>query len=201
MQPTLWKTGEIAHDLQAQLAELREAGASDEALRLALEREGVLETTAVAMLRDWAAVGHAHEPQADAVYGVDLSHLRRWIRALPLDAATRTLHLLELQTALSREGLATDTARALVTDVADDCAAMDARQRARLRRLGLQGIVASGLFAGYFVSVTVASLGTSDLAHAGSHTTWNAFTALLSIALAVYSALLWHRHRPLPPSP
>lgn len=220
MHPSEWKTGEIAHDLLAQLAELRAAGAPDAGLTRALEREGMAPGTAAALVRQSASIpasiglvrpdvalspGVPHQESPEQVrvteYGVDLAAVRVWLRQLPRDQAPA-----ELVMALVREGVDLATAQAAIGDIHTDCQAMHERQRQRLALLGAQGVVAGVLFTVYFCAVTWTAWNTPQL-HAntpGLSATpgqWNALTALITAGLTMYSGLLWYRHRPTVPGP
>ena len=101
-----------------------------------------------------------------------------------------------MQDGLAQHGLTRATADDLANELLDDCRRQDARQSLRLSRLGLQGMVAGGLFTLFFASVAVNGFwGPGVKSMAASEARWNAITAVITLALTAYSALLWHRHR------
>ena len=196
MHQPIWKPVEIAEDLLGQLRELLLAGAPDIALVEALERDGVQLATAtrvVQEVREAAEQVHTPPTMTSAVYGVEVTMARRWLRTLDhRDKPTA------LEDGLRQHGLSAASARGLAADLLEDCRQQDARQHLRLRRLGLQGMVAGGLFTVFFASVACNGfLGPGAQSMARSEARWNAITALMTLALSAYSALLWRRHRDL----
>ncbi len=126
-----------------------------------------------------------------ALYGIEVTMARRWLRTLDRHAAPTLL-----QDGLAQHGLTRATADDLANELLDDCRRQDARQSLRLSRLGLQGMVAGGLFTLFFASVAVNGFwGPGVKSMAASEARWNAITAVITLALTAYSALLWHRHR------
>jgi hypothetical protein len=194
MSQPIWKPVEIADDLLGQLRELLTSGAPDLALVQALERDGVRVSTADQVVREMRAVtGGDRQVSSDAsvVYGVEVTMARRWLRTL--DAKAQPTELVD---ALRQHGLSFDCARDFADDLLDDCRQQDARQGQRLRRLGLQGMVAGGLFTLFFGSVAWnGMLGPGATTMPPSEARWNAITAAMTLALTAYSALLWRRHR------
>ncbi len=193
MPQPIWKPVEIAEDLVGQVRELLLAGAPETALAEALERDGVQPETATRVVQEVrAALEQTPEAAATAaLYGIEVTMARRWLRTLAHDAVPTLL-----QDALVQHGLSRATARDLAAELLEDCRRQDGRQGVRLRRLGLQGIVAGGLFTLFFAAVAANGfLGPGAASMARSEARWNAITALMTLALTTYSALLWHRHR------
>ncbi len=194
MTQPIWKPIEIADDLVGQVHELLLAGAPDHALVEALERDGVRLPTATRVVQEVrATTGQPPQPQTDAttVYGIEVTMARRWLRTLQRQAAPTLL-----QDALMQHGLSPATARDLADELLDDCRRQDDRQGARLRRLGVQGMVAGALFTLFFAGVALNGFfGPGVQSMAQSEARWNAITAAMTLALTTYSALLWHRHR------
>ena len=205
MKQPLWTPSAIAEDLVAQVGELLTAGASPAALVAALVREGIEARTAWAMVRELAARHERtrHEPDVlpdadgqspgagEAVYGVDTTLARQWLRRLgPCEPPAA------LAAALQASGLSAATASALATEWQNDCARLDLRQELRLRRLGVQGMAAGGLFTLYFAGVALNGfVGPGRGEFAGDEAPWNALTASFTAAMTLYSAALWWRHR------
>ena len=200
MSQPIWKPVEIAEDLLGQLRELLAAGAPDLALVEALEHNGVRLATANQVVAEMRAVtGGDRRASTDAsvVYGVEVTMARRWLRTL--DANAEPTALID---ALQQHGLHRDCARDLAQDLLDDCRQQYARQGQRLRRLGLQGMVAGGLFTLFFAAVAWNGLlGPGAKTVPVSEARWNAITAGMTLAMTLYSALLWRRHRPQPSQP
>lgn len=189
-----WKPVEIADDLIAQVRELLTSGAPDLALVEALERDGVRLATATRFVQEIREMtGQSYQTSADAaaIYGIELTTARRWLRTLDRQAVP-----VHLQDGLVQHGITPATSRDLANDLLEDCRQQDARQGVRLRRLGLQGMVAGGLFTAFFSFVALNGFyGPGVQSMAQSEARWNAITALLTLALTTYSALLWRRHR------
>ena len=196
MSQPIWKPVEIADDFVAQVRELLLAGAPDLALVEALERDGVTLTTARRVVQE-IRVMTGQDPRSTmdtaVIYGIEVTMARRWLRTLDhRDKPTA------LEDGLRQHGLSAASARGLAADLLEDCRQQDARQHLRLRRLGLQGMVAGGLFTVFFASVACNGfLGPGAQSMARSEARWNAITALMTLALSAYSALLWRRHRDL----
>ncbi len=194
MPQPIWKPVEIANDLVGQVRELLLAGAPDLALVEALERDGVRLATATRVVQEVrATTGEARKTSTDAgtVYGIEVTMTRRWLRTLDSKAVPTAL-----QDALAQHGLTPTTARDLADDLLEDCRLQDGRQGVRMRRLALQGMVAGGLFTVFFAGVSLNGfLGPGAASMARSEARWNAITALMTLALTAYSALLWRRHR------
>jgi hypothetical protein len=145
----------------------------------ALEQEGLGPTTAQAVLADLQPEGR-DEP-SDLVYGVDLQGLRE---RLPQDNDT------VLAKALERHGLQSATAAAVVRELRESERLGHGERRARLRRLGVQGMVVGSVFTGLFIWT----------ATRGDHDgRVDIVTAGVTTLLALYSFALFHRNRP--PSP
>lgn len=196
MHQPIWKPVEIAEDLLGQLRELLLAGAPDTALVEALERDGVRLATANRVVREVrAATGHDREPAGDAaaVYGVELTMTRRWLRTLDRRAEPTAL-----VDGLRQHGLSAAAASDFAHELLEDCREQEARQSQRLRRLGLQGMVAGALFTLFFAAVAWNGFfGPGARTIPPSQARWNAITALITLVLTGYSALLWRRHRGL----
>ncbi len=194
MPQPIWKPVEIAEDLVGQVHELLMSGAPDEALVAALERDGIAQATArrvVTEVRETTGQPPLVAANHDAVYGVEVTMARRWLRTLgPKDEPTA------FHNALIQHGLTPSTAHDFAAELLEDCRRQDGRQGVRLRRLAVQGMIGGGLFTLFFASVALNGfLGPGEQSMARSEARWNAITALMTLALTAYSALLWHRHR------
>ena len=175
-----WTVDQAAEDVLAQLEELAAEGATTHDLTVALEREGLHEGTAkqlvfAALQREVA--GKAGE---EAAFGIDLHQFRQLLRqGTPQTRA-------DLEAALTQRGVAAEAALAMVQQVADADGALATSQNNRLRRLGIQGMVAGSLFALFF------SLAAST-GQAGAGIHW--VTVAVCLGLSGYSYILWRRHR------
>lgn len=180
MTAQIWTVDQAAEDVLAQLEELAAEGATAHDLTAALEREGLEEATA----RRFVAAVLQHDQPAkageEASFGIELSEFRQLLRKGT--AHTR----LELAAALTQRGVPADTAEAMVRQVADADGAVASSQNNRLRRLGIQGMVAGGLFATFF------SLAAST-GQQGAQFHW--LTVAICLGLGGYSYVLWRRHR------
>lgn len=194
MTQPIWKPVEIAEDLLGQVRELLHGGAPDLALVEALERDGVQLATAsrvVTEIREAAGLPSQKSSDAGVLYGIEVTMAKRWLRTLERRALPTAL-----QDGLRQHGLSPATAADLAADLLEDCRRQDDRQGLRMRRLGLQGMVAGGLFTLFFAIVALNGFfGPGGASMARSEARWNAITALMTLALTIYSALLWRRHR------
>lgn len=175
-----WTVDQAAEDVLAQLEELAAEGATTHDLTLALEREGLDEATAKSLVL--AAVRHDAPGKAgeEAAFGIDLSEFRQLLRK----GTPQTR--LDLTAALLQRGVPAETAQAVVHQVADADGAVATSQNNRLRRLGIQGMVAGSLFATFF------SLAAST-GQEGAKIHW--VTVAVCLGLSGYSYILWRRHR------
>lgn len=169
-----WTAEQAAEDLLAQIEELAAEGATSQDLVSALEREGLEAATARELVHATLRRDVAGQAKEDAAFGIEISQLRLLLRQQPTEAAALTA-------ALVRREVPPATAERAVRQVAEADRAVSSNQRLRLRRLGLQGMVASLLFGGFFAFASVAG----SLAHA--------ITVVLCALLGGYSYLLWRR--------
>lgn len=183
--PADWSAAQCAEDLLAQLEELLDVGASPQQLQEALEREGLQADTAsslVAHLRNpqRERLVAASETQLDpnAPCGLDTVAFRLWFR--------RNGPLTPLMEALAQQGCPDTLAMTVVTELAHAEAAFAAHQRARLRKLGMQAIVAG---TGFTVALLALASGP------GPRAWWNALPALGTAGLVAYGAVLRKRHQ------
>jgi hypothetical protein len=166
-----------------------------DAVARALEAEGVQRATAEAVVR---AVGGPllvwrDDPDHEVACGIDLAPLRRSMAVTRLHPGGAGDRLRALADALAAQGLPPAVAHDVAAELGHSWRRLHGIRRDRLRRLGLQGLIAGLLFASYFA--WTATLG-------GRAAPWNLVTAGVSFALAVYGGLLWLRNREMPqPTP
>lgn len=180
MTAQIWTVDQAAEDVLAQLEELAAEGATSHDLTVALEREGLEEGTARRLVAAVLQQDHPGKAGEDAAFGIELSEFRQLLRKGT--AETR----LELVAALTHRGVPGETAEAMVRQVADADGAVASSQNNRLRRLGIQGMVAGGMFATFF------SLAAST-GQEGAQVHW--LTVAICLGLGGYSYVLWRRHR------
>lgn len=181
--PKDWTADECAEDLLAQLEELLEIGATSGQLQDALEREGLQPQTAAQLLshlqtRSVSAQPLEQQPlDPDAPCGIDTLAFRHWIRAQKAIGP--------LQEALQAQGCPSALAAQVVSDLAEAEQAFATHQRARMRSLGGQAMLAGSLFT--FALLVLAS-------GPGPRAWWNVLPATGTAALVLYGAVLRRRH-------
>lgn len=180
--PQEWTATECAEDLLAQLEELLEVGATSGQLQEALEREGLQQQTAVQLLAHLQTKfvprqGAQQLLDPAAPCGIDTLAFRHWIRAQKPTGP--------LQAALQAQSCPAELAARVVAELAEAEHAFAAHQRARLRSLGGQAMVAGSLFT---VALLVLASGS------GPRAWWNVLPAAGTAALVLYGAVLRRRH-------
>ncbi len=180
MTAQIWTVDQAAEDVLAQLEELAAEGATSQDLTVALEREGLEEATAKQLVLAVLQRDQPGKAGEEAAFGIELSQFRQMLR----DGTAQTR--LDLAAALVHRGVPAATAESMVRQVAEADGAVASSQNNRLRRLGIQGMVAGGLFATFF------SLAAST-GHEGAAIHW--VTVAVCLSLGGYSYMLWRRHR------
>lgn len=173
-----WTIEQAAEDLLAQIEELAGDGATSQDLVLALEREGLEAATARELVH--AVLGRDVPGQAkeDGAFGIEISQLRQLLRQSPRDSNGVSAGL---TAALMKRDVPQATAERAVRQLVDADQALTSGQQLRLRRLGLQGMIAASLFGAFFAFASVA----------GSAV--HLITVAICAALGGYSYLLWRR--------
>jgi hypothetical protein len=171
-----WTADSAAEDLVGQVRELIAESAPASAVVRALENEGLELDTARAVVTELAP--DARLEASDLACGVDAQGLRA---RLELDTAEVLAH------ALAQHGLQTATAATLVAELRASERRLNEQRRARLRRLGLHGMVVGSVFTALFVWT----------ATRGDHDgRVDIVTAGLTALLALYSLALYRKHGP-----
>lgn len=185
-----WTPAQVAEDLLAQLDDAASAGFAPSVLLRALQDEGLEASTATALVelgmrtapatRDPAEGSNASAPEelADADAAVELWPVRAWLHAHE-DAGP-------LIDAFVAAGLARVHSEALLAGATRAGQHIEAVRAARLRKVGLQGVAVGGACALFF--------GWHALT-AGAGGLWNLVPAGAALALTLYAAALWWRHR------
>ncbi len=180
---------QVAEDFLGQIHELLREGAPFVAVVRALEAEGLQADTAGALLHDISGLqvpDSESVPASDLVCGIDVDPVRRLLRQVvktpgQLPPAT------QLRDALRRQGLQDSTADKIVGEIVYLLKRLDDIRSSRLRRTGAQGMVAGSLFAAYFLWAAT---------RPGHDGRGDAVTTALCLGLAVYSTILFLRHKP-----
>ncbi|MSP92148.1 MAG: hypothetical protein EXR79_10160 [Myxococcales bacterium] len=151
----------------------------------ALEVEGVADHTAAAFTR---AVGGTRlvwreGSEADIACALDVAALRRWVSR---SGAPGLARVALLGTALAERGIPAPTANSTATDLRVHWAQVVDRERARMQRLGLQGVAGGALFSAFFGWTVWAG---------GPGARWNLISVAFAGAIGLYGAVLWARNR------
>ncbi|MSQ83837.1 MAG: hypothetical protein EXR77_13285 [Myxococcales bacterium] len=185
-----WPADQAVEDLLAQLHELRQQGADDDALTLAMQREGLEAEDANAVIAAAQLPVIADESKRALRFGVDLSEVRRPLRlaltAMATQRADAGPEQLALAAALRASGVDAGPANSIAHELVDQVVAERAVKVKRLRRLGWQAMVAGCVFAVFFTAA-----GSQPLRGAK----WHWMTAGLSVAMAAYGAAVYRRSR------
>lgn len=177
-----WTIEQAAEDLLAQIEELAGEGANSQDLVLALEREGLEAATARELVHAVLGRDAPGQPKEEGAFGIEISQLRQLLRQSPRGADGVAQEMpAGLTAALIRRDVPQATAERVVQQLADTDRALTGGQQLRLRRLGLQGMIAASLFGAFFAFASVAG----SPAHL--------ITVAICAALGVYSYLLWRR--------
>lgn len=185
-QPRPWTARETADDLIAQLEDALHGGWSGAQLSEALTHQGLEAETAANLVEEVAkldAPDGGHNTAPDVII---LLQTRRFLRD-PDDPLTVLASRREaLAAALQAAGLREATAAAVCSELA----ALERRGAQvyfkRMRRLGVQGMVVGGL--------ATALLGYGGL-YGGPEARWHLTTAAVTLALFIYSTVLFRRGR------
>lgn len=182
-----WTAAEAAEDLVAQMEELLGDGIVPTALASALEVEGLERQTAQAVVFDVA--GRSATAALDAAAttcGIDLVHLRRFLRKPGIRLEIDDAAVAKMHAALVKQGLRPATAAAAVAELASGERRFAEVHLRRMRRLGVQGMLAGGAFTAFFAWSALVGPGGA----------WNLLTAGMTLAMAAYSGVLYARNRP-----
>lgn len=179
-----WTADATAEDLVAQVRELLAEGATVPSVLHALQVEGLEPLTAEAFLRDLDGAlpiaGAADAP----LCAIEIRPVRAFLSqpvAQHLPQRSR-----ELADALARHGLQPATAATVAAELASNLRRFAEVHSHRMRRLARQGMIAGLLFTSFF--------GWSAL-RPGHDGRVDGVTAAMTVLLAVYSAVLYRRHR------
>lgn len=187
-----WTPTHCAEDLLGQVGELLAEGWSAVAVTESLECEGFSSETAQTLVREVAQLRGLNKVSAvaeEGTCGIDLVELRRALRQPGRQLLVDPGRVVELEIALKEGGVTAATAADLVAEVASSHRRLAAVHERRLRRLGLQGMIAGSLFTAFFTWVALLS---------GGQGLWHLATAAMTLTLTAYSAALFLRHRPAP---
>ncbi|MEY3014285.1 MAG: hypothetical protein RIT45_3020 [Pseudomonadota bacterium] len=193
-----WTPVETTEDLLAQIDDALAAGIDRAEVIAALVREGLEAETA-----GWAVDDVVAAQGTDAGTGADVAPptsvddaggplaLSLWRVRIALRSESDPMQLPPeradaLRRAFVRGGLRESAASALVDEALRLERALRTAFRARLRRLGMQGMVVSGLGTALFV------LG----GFAGGAMRWHWFSAVFTGAFFLYALALWRRNPP-----
>lgn len=205
-----WRADEVTEDFVAQIEELLAQELSRDAVARALEVEGLARETVEALLRDVTGLGHIYDEnheKYEGVAGVDARHVRLLLRStadpLVLDVQASGLFAQSLE----QHGLRQSTAAAVVADFSNRHKEMTDGHQRRLRRLGVQGMVAGTIFTLFFGLIALSASPRADqpiadaLPHIGRAAAplldgrWHWLTVVFTAGLTGYSALLFARNR------
>ena len=180
-----WSADDAAEELVGQVRELLDEGLPAGAVARALEIEGVAEHTAAAFTR---AVGGSRlvwreGAEADIACALDVAALRRWLSGHGEPGRDRVALL---GAALAERGIPAPTASSTATDLRVHWAGVVDRERARLQRLGLHGVLGGAVFSAYFGWTVWAG---------GPGARWNLISVAFAGAIGLYGAVLWARNR------
>lgn len=173
-----WTIDLAAEDLLAQIEELAGDGANSQDLGLALEREGLEAATARELIHAVLGRDVPGQPKEEGAFGIEISQLRQLLRQSPQGPNGVSAGL---TAALIKRDVPQATAERAARQLVDADQALTSGQQLRLRRLGLQGMIAAGLFGAFFAFASVAG----SPAHL--------ITVAICAALGGYSYLLWRR--------
>ncbi len=188
MAETNWTPGSAAEDLVAQIEDLAAEGAHHADIAAALEREGLGPKLADDVLEQVTGLRPATRPDAGApaAVGIDAVPLRRALRINPEAADVDAASVAALVEGLVAHGLQRETARDVAEALASTDRAITHQRQNRLRRLGLQAMLAGVIFGGYFLASALSPRSGSML---------TLITASGCAALAGYGFVLWRNHR------
>ncbi len=180
-----------ADDLLGQLRELFADGAPQAAVLRALETEGFEAHTAQAILQDLQLPrpipGLAQAEGEDQIAcGLDTAPMRRFLRAPGARLLVDDARSAQLVEALTRQGLRAATAAAVVAETTSSQRRFADVHVRRMRRLGLQGMVAGAVFTVFFLISAIRPNYDGRM---------DTITAAMTAMLTAYSALLYRRHR------
>jgi hypothetical protein len=177
-----WTIDQAAEDLLAQIEELAGDGANSQDLVLALEREGLESATARELVHAVLGRDVPGPPKEEGAFGIEISQLRQLLRRNSPGADGQTQEVpAGLAAALIKRDVPHATAERAVQQLVATDRALTSGQQLRLRRLGLQGMIAAGLFGAFFAFASVAG----SMVHL--------ITVAICAALGGYSYLLWRR--------
>ncbi|MBI5610583.1 MAG: hypothetical protein HY902_17035 [Deltaproteobacteria bacterium] len=188
MANTDWTPASAAEDLVAQIEDLAAEGAHHADIAAALEREGLAPRVADDVMEQVTGLRPATRPDANApaAVGIDAVPLRRAIRVDPEAADVDPGRVAALAQGLVAHGLKAETAQQVADALAATDRAITGQRSDRLRRLGLQAMLAGVVFGGYFLASAL-------VPRQGNLLTL--VTAAGCAAMAGYGYVLWRNHR------
>lgn len=205
-----WLADEVTEDFIAQIEELLAEEVSRDALAKALEVEGLSRETVEALLRDVTGLGHIYDEnhaKYEGIAGIDARHIRLLLRSDADPQVLDTQAASRFAESLQQHGVRQSTAAAIVADFSNRHKEMTDGHQRRLRRLGLQGMVAGTIFTLFFGLIALSAApaanapATNLVVQIGRPAAplldarWHWLTVVLTAGLTGYSALLFSRNR------